>query len=95
MELLKQLIEIRGASSDEGRVKDFILEYVHSESIKWKTKPTIIEGIDYQDCLILVFGNHLMIIIIMRDTITLWCYFLSESCGVGHQRLMTKSNFTF
>lgn len=81
MELLKQLIEIRGASSDEGRVKDFILEYVHSESIKWKTKPTIIEGIDYQDCLILVFG---------RPTTAIYAHMDSIGFTVGYDRELIR-----
>ena len=39
MELLKQLIEIRGASSDEGRVKDFIFEIkTNDELVAFATK---------------------------------------------------------
>ena len=29
MELLKKLTEIRGASGDEGRIKDFLIDYVN------------------------------------------------------------------
>jgi len=86
MELLKQLIEIRGASSDEGRVKDFILEYVHSESIKWKTKPTIIEGIDYQDCLILVFGKPTTAIYAHMDSIGFTVGYDRELIRIGGPR---------
>ena len=86
MELLKQLIEIRGASSDEGRVKDFILEYVHSESIKWKTKPKIIEGIDYQDCLILVFGKPTTAIYAHMDSIGFTVGYDRELIRIGGPR---------
>ncbi len=86
MELLKQLIEIRGASSDEGRVKDFILEYVQSESIKWKTKPTIIEGIDYQDCLILVFGKPTTAIYAHMDSIGFTVGYDRELIRIGGPR---------
>jgi len=86
MELLKQLIEIRGASSDEGRVKDFILGYVHSESIKWKTKPTIIEGIDYQDCLILVFGKPTTAIYAHMDSIGFTVGYDRELIRIGGPR---------
>lgn len=86
MELLKQLIEIRGASSDEGRVKDFIFEYVHSESIKWKTKPTIIEGIDYQDCLILVFGKPTTAIYAHMDSIGFTVGYDRELIRIGGPR---------
>jgi putative aminopeptidase FrvX len=86
MELLKQLIEIRGASSDEGRVKDFILEYVNSESFKWKTKPTIIEGIDYQDCLILVFGKPTTAIYAHMDSIGFTVGYDRELIRIGGPR---------
>ena len=86
MELLKQLIEIRGASSDEGRVKDFILEHVQSESIKWKTKPTIIEGIDYQDCLILVFGKPTTAIYAHMDSIGFTVGYDRELIRIGGPR---------
>ena len=86
MELLKQLIEIRGASSDEGRVKDFILEHVHSESIKWETKPTIIEGIDYQDCLILVFGKPTTAIYAHMDSIGFTVGYDRELIRIGGPR---------
>ena len=86
MELLKQLIEIRSASSDEGRVKDFILEYVHCESIKWKTKPTIIEGIDYQDCLILVFGKPTTAIYAHMDSIGFTVGYDRELIRIGGPR---------
>ena len=81
MELLKQLIEIRGASSDEWRVKDFILDYVTRESKKWSFKPTIIEGADYQDCLILVFG---------RPTTAIYAHMDSIGFSVGYDRELIR-----
>jgi len=86
MELLKQLIEIRGASSDESRVKDFILEYVNSESYKWKSKPTIIEGSDYQDCLILVFGKPRTAIYAHMDSIGFTVGYDRELIRIGGPR---------
>jgi putative aminopeptidase FrvX len=86
MELLKQLIEVRGASSDESRVKDFILEYVNSESYKWKSKPTIIEGSDYQDCLILVFGKPRTAIYAHMDTIGFSVGYDRELIRIGGPR---------
>lgn len=57
MKLLEKLIEVRSASSDEGAMKSFILEYVEKEKENWLTQPQIIQGDGFQDCVILVFGK--------------------------------------
>ncbi|MDG1332733.1 MAG: aminopeptidase [Crocinitomicaceae bacterium] len=57
MELLKKLAEVRAAASDEGPMRDFIIDYVKSNSSNWKTQPKLVYGEGFQDCLILVFGE--------------------------------------
>ncbi|MFK7785394.1 MAG: aminopeptidase [Crocinitomicaceae bacterium] len=57
MELLKKLTEIRSAASDEGPMRDFLIEYVKSHSANWKVQPELVHGKGFQDCLILVFGQ--------------------------------------
>ena len=39
MELLKQLIEVQGASGDEGRIHNFIVDYVEKNAKNWKVQP--------------------------------------------------------
>jgi len=56
-ELLKALCEVHSPSGEEIAMKNFILSYVNENSGKWKRKPQIIHGDDFQDCLILVFGK--------------------------------------
>jgi hypothetical protein len=53
MELLKQLIEIRGTSGDEGAIKNFILKHVTTSMNNWKVQPQIIHGEEFQDAIIL------------------------------------------
>jgi putative aminopeptidase FrvX len=69
MELLKQLIEIRSASGDEGAIKDFILNYVTTSMKNWKVQPQIIHGEEFQDAVILVFGKPRTAIFAHIDTI--------------------------
>ena len=69
MKLLEQLIEIPGASSDEARIKEFILNYVHKASKNWKVQPKIYEGKGFQDTLLLVFGAPRTVIFAHTDTI--------------------------
>jgi putative aminopeptidase FrvX len=58
MKFLEELISIRGASSDESRIKSFLLDYIETHQTTWKHQPTLIHGDEFQDCLILVFGEH-------------------------------------
>ena len=69
MELLKQLVEIRGASGDEGAIKEFLLDYVRKNMTKWNTVPTIHHGKGFQDALLLVFGEPTTAIFAHTDTI--------------------------
>lgn len=69
MKLLEDLVEVRGAASDESRIKEFILRYVEKHADKWKVKPTIIHGEGFQDCIVLVFGKPRTAIYAHMDTI--------------------------
>ena len=57
MELLKSLCEVFAPSGNEVQMKNFVLDYVEKHKENWKTTPKIIAGDDFQDCIILVFGN--------------------------------------
>jgi putative aminopeptidase FrvX len=69
MRLLKELIEVRGASGDESLVKSFVLNYIESNTSSWKVKPEIIEGKGFQDAIILVFGKPRTAIFAHMDSI--------------------------
>lgn len=56
-ELLEKLVEIRGASGDEVKIRDFILNYVEKNKSTWKSSPKIFSGEGFQDAIILVFGQ--------------------------------------
>lgn len=83
MDLLKTLTAIRGASSDEGRIKDFILEYVASNSSNWRVKPEIVTGRGFQDCIILVFGNPRTAIYAHMDSIGFTVGYDKELIRIG------------
>jgi putative aminopeptidase FrvX len=86
MELLKQLVEIRGASSNESRVKEFILEYVNQYQQAWKVQPTIVQGPEFQDCLILVFGTPRTAIYAHMDSIGFSVGYDKELIKIGGPR---------
>lgn len=69
MKLLQELIAIRGASGDEGAIRDFIIDYVEKNKGNWKVQPEIFHGTGFQDALILVFGQPKTAIFAHTDTI--------------------------
>ena len=69
MKLLKQLTAISGASSDESRIKKFLLKYINENKNKWKVTPTIFASEEFQDCVVLVFGKPKTAIYAHIDTI--------------------------
>ena len=88
MELLKKLVDVRGAASDEGKIKQFILAYVNENKANWKTQPQIIEGRGFQDCLILVFGNPTTAIYAHVDTIGYSVGYDKELIKIGGPRMI-------
>lgn len=88
MELLKQLTAIRSASSDEGRMKEFVLNYVEQESGNWKVKPKVFEGRQFQDCVILVFGKPRTAIYAHLDSIGFSVGYDKELIKIGGPRII-------
>lgn len=68
-ELLEQLISIRGASGNEGMIRDFLLEHIEKNKAGWKTEPTVFSGDGFQDAIVLVFGQPKTAIFAHIDTI--------------------------
>lgn len=69
MKLLEQLTAIPGASSDESRIKEFILNYVAQNAPQWAVQPAVYTGDEFQDCVILVFGTPRVAVYAHMDTI--------------------------
>ena len=86
MELLKKLTTIRAAASDEGKMKDFILDYVEANSKNWKVQPKIVSGKGFQDCVILVFGAPRTAIYAHMDSIGFSTAYEKELFKIGGPR---------
>lgn len=56
-QLLNNLCSIHAPSGDERAMTDFLNQYINENHLKWKTKPEIFKGADFQDCIILSFGQ--------------------------------------
>lgn len=88
MELLKELTSIRSAASDEGRMKEFILNYVADNVASWKCKPKVVEGRGFQDCVILVFGKPRTAIYAHMDSIGFSTGYDKELIKIGGPKLL-------
>lgn len=86
LKLLEDLVSVRGASSDEGQIKEFVLDYVQKNMNTWKCQPTLIHGDKFQDCLILVFGKPKTAIYAHIDTIGYSVGYENELIKIGGPR---------
>ncbi len=69
MELLKKLCEIQAPSGSEYTMTDFLLKFIKKEKKNWKVQPEILYGEDFQDCIILVFGEPRTAIFAHMDSV--------------------------
>jgi len=67
--LLKELQNIHSPAGDEVRMKAFLIDYVKTNCSEWKVQPELVYGDDFQDCLILKFGNPRTAIFAHMDSI--------------------------
>ncbi len=69
MEFLKKLTEIEAPSGSEYVMKEFLMDYINENKSSWKVQPEIIEGEDFQDNIILVFGEPRTAIFAHMDSV--------------------------
>ena len=85
--LLKDLQSIHAPAGDESKMKDFLIDYVKNNNKKWKVKPELIHGEDFQDCLILKFGNPRTAIFAHMDSIGFTVRYGKELVKLGGPRI--------
>lgn len=83
MKLLQQLCEIHAPSGNEGPVKDFLLRHISREMKKWKTKPEVFHGGEFQDCIVLKFGSPRTAIFAHMDSIGFTVRYLNQLLPIG------------
>src|SRR6476646_10499530 len=81
--LLENLCQIQAPSGHEKLVKDFLLKYIKREKTNWRSKPEIIEGDEFQDCLILKFGKPRTAIFAHMDTVGFSVRYFNQLVSIG------------
>jgi putative aminopeptidase FrvX len=69
MQLLKEMCSIHAPSGNELPMKDFVLSYIQAHQSQWACMPEIYHGDDFQDCIVLVFGQPRTAIFAHLDSI--------------------------
>ncbi|MBB6610841.1 M20/M25/M40 family metallo-hydrolase [Pontibacter sp. Tf4] len=69
MQLLKQLCQIHAPSGNEKNMTDFLLNYIETHKVQWKVQPVIVNNEDFQDCILLVFGEPRAAVFAHMDSI--------------------------
>ena len=81
--LLKTLCEIHAPSGEEHRMKAFLLDYIRKNQKRWKVQPEIIQGEDFQNCLILRFGKPRTALFAHMDTIGFTVRYFNQLLPIG------------
>ena len=81
--MLKQLCYIQAPSGNEEPMKEFILDYVEQHKHEWKVQPQIVYGEEFQDTLMLVFGEPRTAMFAHMDNIGFMTKYGTELVKVG------------
>lgn len=87
LSLLKTMCDIHAPSGNEVAMKDFLLEYIKTESKNWKHKPKVIHGKGFQDNILLVFGKPRTAIFAHTDSIGFTVRYGKQLVKIGGPRL--------
>lgn len=82
-ELLKKLCAIPAASGDEGKMKDFILDYFAKHSKNFKVSPKVYSGAGFQDMVIAIFGEPRTAVLAHTDTVGFTVAYANELYKIG------------
>ncbi len=83
MKLLQHLCKIQAPSGNEIRMKEFLLSYIKKEMKKWKVKPEVFHGDEFQDCIILKFGKPRTAIFAHMDSIGFTVRYFNQLLPIG------------
>lgn len=80
---LKEMCNIHAPSGSEYLMTEYVLSYIEKEKSKWQSQPTILSGGDFQDSIILVFGQPKTAIFAHLDSIGFTVGYGSQLIRIG------------
>lgn len=83
MKLLKDLCAVHAPSGNESAMKEFILKYIDTNQKDWMNKPEVIHGENFQDCIILKFGEPRTAVFAHMDSIGFTVRYENQLVPIG------------
>lgn len=83
MDFLYQMLQKTGVSGDEHNFSSFIMDYVQQRKKSWKVLPEVYFGEEFQDNIVLKFGNPRTAVFAHMDTIGFTCRYHNQLVPVG------------
>ncbi|WP_018471903.1 M20/M25/M40 family metallo-hydrolase [Echinicola pacifica] len=83
MDFLYQMLQKTGVSGDEHNFSSFIMDYVQQRKKSWKVLPEVYFGEEFQDNIVLKFGNPRTAVFAHLDTIGFTCRYHNQLVPVG------------
>ena len=94
MKLLKDLCAVHAPSGNESAMKTFILDHIKKNQKGWLSKPEIIHGEDFQDCIILKFGKPRTAVFAHMDSIGFTVRYENQLVPIGGPQTETGYRLT-
>jgi putative aminopeptidase FrvX len=88
-DLLKTLCQIHAPSGNEVAMTTFLLDYINQNAPNWEVQPEIIYGDEFQDCIILKFGQPRTAIFAHMDSIGFTVRYQDQLIPIGGPRAET------
>lgn len=89
MQLLRALCQISAPSGHEAPLTEYLLTYVRRHQAGWRTQPTILAGGEFQDCIILVFGEPRTAVFAHLDSIGFTVRYGRQLVRIGGPKVET------
>lgn len=89
--LLKTLCAIPSTAGDEGKMREFILDYFAKNRKHFKSKPNVFSGPEFQDMVIVVFGRPRTAVFAHIDTVAFTVGYKNELIKIGNPKAVTGS----
>lgn len=90
-ELLKKLCSIRATAGDEGRMRDFIVDYFSKNGKNYKSSPKVYSGPGFQDMVIAVFGEPRTAIFAHTDSVGFTAAYDRELYKIGNPKAKSEA----
>jgi len=87
MKLLKELCSIHAPSGNESAMTRFLLRYIDEHKASWSSQPEIFHGEDFQDCIVLVWGEPKVAVFAHIDNIGFTVRYENQLVKIGSPHL--------